>query len=180
MPYVYFETPGVAPLIAEATSDVEMLEILRTMKEIPPDKCQDAATAHTWLKSLPAPNGWFDTVEEMEATIKQTLIQRDAQMLGTAMLHLGAQRGKKVSQHEMALMLGLSDPGKDGSPIRKILNGKNRLGNGARRVLALTLRDGPMNAEQEAAQLASLDSGAWHSVDHKSLRRLKNGKVTKH
>ena len=171
MPVAIVISDMAVPAILHHETDDGLLAKLQSLKGVPNKVVTDAKSAREWLKNQPAPSGWFASANEAEAYTRQTGIERDGQLLRAAMKALG-QNGEPLSQAAMAAVIGLTDSAGDGSPIRKILSGKNGLSGPSRRALAYALKHGALSFEDEERILDRLDGGRWATVAPKKIRRV--------
>lgn len=175
MPIVYYQADsGTAPLIAEEETPQALLAVLKSMPAVPDWATKSETDARGMLSSLPPPNGWYDTADELETVLKQLSKERDARLLSAAMNQITEREGKSVSARDMANRLGLADAQNDGSAVRKILSAKSGMSGPTRRNLARLVRgDPPMSDDEQAQILNSVDDGRWQDVGWQDLRRLK-------
>lgn len=165
MPIVIINAEGKTPLVIERPDEAALLRALAEVEGYGEPVMKDREIVREWLAGLDAPSGWYDTQEEAEAAVKRAGVERDAQLMKAALERTG------WTQRRMAAALGLSDPKKDGSPVRKILLAHNGLSGTARRTLAYVLKHGPMEPNEEQEILSDLDGGSWRRVSHAAIRR---------
>ena len=158
-------TDKAAPAILERDNDQQLFEAISELAVTPDDARESEDACRAWVESLDPPSGWFENAEAAKVYQQRIQRERDSNLLK------GAQKKLGVTQVGLTAALGLSDPRKDGSPVRKIMGAKNAMGGTARRSLAYALKYGPMTPEEEAELLMSVDEGSWHQVDRKKLRR---------
>lgn len=165
MPVAIIIPNNTTPAIIERDTDDALLEAIRELAVTPPEAGASIAAAREWLASLPLPSGWFASVEEAQGLQKRVQLERDAQLIKAVIPHL------KTTQRGLTQTIGLADPQKDGSPVRRITRAQQGLSGPSRRALAYALKYGPMTDEDERAILDAVNDGAWRHVDRKSLRR---------
>ena len=176
MPVAIIMDSQTIPAIISGATDLELLNELGKLTQFNSVSRLGVEETRKVVEAQAAPGGWFEDVEAAKAYIQQYRIETDGQLIRAAKQHFENTLGRGVSQRELTSFMGLQDPGLDGSPVRKILSGKNGLGNPSRRALAYALKYGPMTEAQESEILDDVDGGQWRLVDRGKIRRVPTAK----
>lgn len=163
MPLLVIAREGKPVISIQCTDDHDALTIAKT-SGVPDAACQSIALLTQWLALQLPPSGVYTDNEKADLALLQIRREQDARLLRLALATTG------MTQVALAAALGLSDPRKDGSAIRKVLLGKNAMGGSTRRALAYVLKHGVITAEDEQHILDQLGCGEWKTMNRKQLR----------
>jgi hypothetical protein len=99
---IVLSTQGAVPAILAEDTAEDLVARLAALKEAPEFK--DQAEARLWLQGLPAPSGWFHTVEEAKAHVQR--MQEPAPMLAGATVAT-ARKALGMGRAQFATALGM-------------------------------------------------------------------------
>lgn len=169
MPIAVLLPENTTPAILDEPTDNALFDAVCALTVVPEGAKADTESLKAWIDTLPPPSGWFADADEAKTFQKRVQMEQDANLVKAAVKHFG------LKQWEMAAMLGLADPKKDGSPVRRIMAAKQGLSGTGRRVLAYLAKYGPLNSKQESNALNKLDGGAWRNVKRSDMRSSRTG-----
>lgn len=166
MPIMIIVTRNAVPAIVSKENEDDLLAFLSTIKDVPEEASKSIANAQEWLQSLPPPSGIYPNEEIAKEASDRVSMERNAALMKAALEKTG------LTQAAMAEALGLADPRRDGSAVRKILLAKTGMSGALKRCLAYILVNGVMTREQERAALDDLEKGKWRQVKRSQIRRI--------
>lgn len=165
MPYLIIARQGTPVISIDCTDDAHVFSVA-TESGAPSDACESTEALQTWLATQLPPSGLFQSSDDANVARLQVKREQDARLLKMVLAETG------LTQVALAAALGLSDPRRDGSAIRKVLLGKNAMGGSTRRILAYLLKYGPMSADEADERLEKVGNGEWRVLDRVKLRQL--------